>query len=120
MHPGPFPIGAAKCDRGSDLYVLLRSAGSAKEAWLNPVRARASALARLRPTSRIRFGLPELEFPFSLPGRPGTSDFLVFPSGPRRVVMEGRFTPARFSRRPAACSHPFRHPKVYQVSFSAN
>jgi len=33
MHHGPFPIGATRCDLGSDLSVLLRSAGSAREAW---------------------------------------------------------------------------------------
>ena len=33
MHHGHFPIGATRCDLGSDLCVLLRSAGSAREAW---------------------------------------------------------------------------------------
>jgi hypothetical protein len=38
MYPAPFPIAAARCDLGSDLYIVLRSAGSARKAWVNPVR----------------------------------------------------------------------------------
>jgi len=39
MYPAPFPIAAARCDLGSDLYIVLRSAGSARKAWVDLVRA---------------------------------------------------------------------------------